>query len=234
MKILITGDKGFIGSKLRRQLAMEKHIIYGIDLVDKKDILETEFPEVDLVYHLAAQTSVIDSLENYIEDAKTNIIGTLKVIEAYPNTRIIYTTSAASINPISPYGISKMAGELYLKALREDFVICRLPNVYDKVGKSIIAKINNKEPLRFFGNCIRDYVHVNDIVDGLLKARYWQSGEYSLGSGIKTTLEDLMYGALPTNKDIIMGNYRKGEQIDSTIPNTTPNWEPTIKLNEYL
>ncbi len=81
MRILITGHKGFIGSRLFSLLEakgfdlLEGHNVLFIDLESKE--------EFDLIYHLAAQTSVQGSIVNPIKDAETNILGTLKLIKKF-------------------------------------------------------------------------------------------------------------------------------------------------------
>jgi len=78
------------------------------------------------------------------------------------------------------------------------------------------------------GTHTRDYVHVDDIVDGLLKAKEWAVGEYFMGSGRSTNVLELAHG-----KKIRFAPERK-EAVEVTVPNNTPNWNPTINVFDYL
>ena len=75
---------------------------------------------------------------------------------------------------------------------------------------------------------LRDYVHVDDIVEGLLLAIDWPKGEYEMGSGIKTSVLDLAKG-----KKITFAPARK-EARESILTNNTSNWRSTTKVLEYL
>lgn len=235
MKILITGHRGFIGSKLYDRLEQLGHEVIGFDKKDRNEIQKIKsFPKVDIVYHLAAHTSVINSLDYPREDAEDNIMSTIIIADKYKDTRIIYTTSAASVDPISPYGISKKVGELYIRNLCTNFVICRLPNVYDKTGNSIISKLINDKEIVLYGNGIREYVHVDDIVEGLVKAIFWTSGSYNLGNEELISLDNLAEVCVEKNIEFKREASRKGEKINSYIGNNTPNWHPKIKLKKFL
>jgi UDP-glucose 4-epimerase len=154
MKVLVTGGAGFIGSSLADRLVEKGYEVivvdnlvvgnkayihseikfYQADITDLarlKEIFETEKPEV--VYHLAAQTALRESIVDPLGDARTNILGTISVLEAckHSNVRkIIYTSTGGArvgepeylpvdenhpIKPTSPYGISKHSAEHYVE-----------------------------------------------------------------------------------------------------------------------
>ena len=62
MKILVTGDKGFIGQTLVKRLEKDNHTIVGIDTKANTNIISAELPQVDLVIHLAGIGGVRESL----------------------------------------------------------------------------------------------------------------------------------------------------------------------------
>ena len=62
MKILVTGDKGFIGTRLVKRLEKDNHTIVGIDTKENTNIISAQLPEVDLVIHLAGIGGVRESL----------------------------------------------------------------------------------------------------------------------------------------------------------------------------
>lgn len=235
MKILVTGHKGFIGSYLHEALAKEGHEVFGIDKKEGKDILVCDLPDVDLVYHLAAQTQVTKSVEDPVSDATDNILGTIKIAERYKDTKVIYASSAGAIQEIigSPYGISKKTGEDYLNLLNEKTVICRFPNVVGKGGAGVIEIFKNQDKNTVYGDGkqIRDFVHVLDIVKGLLLAQKWDSGLYELGSGKDVSVLEI---AEAVGKPYEFAPAREGEILISRCKNTTPNWKPEMDIMDYI
>lgn len=224
--MLITGHKGSIGSRLDKRIRAK-----GIDLRDGLNLLTCDLPkDIQVIYHLAAQSFVESSWSDPLHDLD-NIRITARLVKEYPDARIIYANSAAAIAPISsPYGFSKWASAEYLKTFHKDYVICTFPNVYGGNGKSVVDLFKGQEEVTIYGDGeqTRDYVHVDDIVEGLVKARYWPTGEYLLGSGVSTNVLSLAKG-----KTIHFAPARK-EARDAVLENTTPDWEPSIKVHEYL
>lgn len=224
MKILITGHRGMIGNRLFSKLGG-----FGVDLKDGKNLLTCDLPKVDIVYHLAAQSSVEASWADPVHDMD-NLRMTARLVKEYPDAKIIYTASAAT--PItSPYGFSKWASAEYLKNFQKNYVICVLPNVYgEKGGKSVVDIFKENEKVTIFGDGLqtRSYVHVDDIAEGLCLTTAWPKGEYFLGNGITTTVLDLTKG-----KEVMFAPARK-EAREAVLPNITPNWQPKIKVQDYL
>lgn len=170
--ILITGGAGFIGSHLAESLLAEGHNVWIVDNLStgklenipagaeliRQDItgLEAAYTQlsklrIDTVYHLAAQADVATSLRFPDQDARVNILGTLKVINFvhdYKIRKLIFSSSCAvygdpielplletsAVQPIAPYGIGKLASEHYIRfaGLNYGFVytIFRFGNVF--------------------------------------------------------------------------------------------------------
>lgn len=229
--ILVTGDKGFIGTYLSKKLTN----YIGLDLKDGQDILNCDLPkDIELIYHLAAQSKVIDSISDPQYDAVTNIIGTIRIARAYPNAKIIYSASGGtSLDIQSPYGLSKHTAGEYLKLIHKNYVICNLPNVFNHDDGRVLSTWLKADKIVLYGNGLqtRDFVHVDDIVDGLLKAQDWPVGEYYLGSNQETKLIDI---AKTFGKKIEFSHARKGECLHSKVPNTTPNWTPKVNILDYI
>jgi UDP-glucose 4-epimerase len=171
--VLVTGGAGFIGSHLVEALLARGHRVAVVDnlstgrrenvprdadlhAVDVRDadrlaaVFQAFRPEV--VYHLAAQTSVRRSTGDPAGDAAANVVGSINVLEASVRTgveKVIYASSGGAIygeperlpvredhpvRPLSPYGLSKYVAELYLRLYRDNhglrYSVLRYPNVY--------------------------------------------------------------------------------------------------------
>lgn len=172
MKCLITGGAGFIASHLADKLIQDGHKVAVIDNLStgsrqnlnpeaifyEADIQSPQISEIfkkenpEIVFHYAAQIDVRKSVENPIESAKTNILGSLNVLEnckdfgvkkivfastggaIYGEAEIIPTPEDYLAQPVSPYGIEKLIVEHYLSFYKRecglDYLILRFANVY--------------------------------------------------------------------------------------------------------
>lgn len=236
MKILISGNKGFIGTHLQEYLKemLVNAEIFGVDIADGQNVLSHEpIENIDYVFHLAAQTDVQQSVENPFFDAMNNILCTIKLALDYPNARFIYAGSAASKKIQSPYGLSKKTGADYVKLLHKNYVICNFPNVYGQGGRGVVDIFKSSDIINITGSGkqTRTFVDVLDIINGLRKAMNWKQGEYDLGSGKETSILNL---AKATGKQIIFTKALKGEVKKSLIKNTTPDWSPVFEPISYL
>lgn len=180
MRILVTGGAGFIGSHLTDSLIEQGHLVIVVDNLSngKKENLDSSYfsgakpenkfyntdiqsPDIsrifqnekpDIVFHLAAQISVRKSVEEPIQDAETNILGALNILEncrKHKVKKIIFASSGGAIHgeaqtvptseeeptqALSPYAIAKLTIEQYLDYYHQifnlPFVSLRLANVY--------------------------------------------------------------------------------------------------------
>ena len=169
---LVTGGAGFIGSHIVDALVSKRIKVYVVDDLSsghksnvnpnahftKLSVSSLAFADYlkkikpDVVFHLAAQINVRRSVENPIEDANTNIMGTLTLIHVakeigikkivfsssggvmYPETARMPYAEKIPAEPFSPYGISKRASEMYLAFAHKlhgiPYVALRYANVY--------------------------------------------------------------------------------------------------------
>lgn len=177
--------------------------------------------EPEIVNHHAAQHSVAISARDPIYDAQVNVIGLLNVLESAVQAgarKAVFASSGATFGtpdtlpiddttpqrPASPYGISKMVAEHYLRFFRAekglDFTALRYGNVYgprqDPNGEAgviaiFIAKFLQRTGVRidWDGEQTRDYVYVRDVARANVAALERGSGEcYVIGTGIKTSV----------------------------------------------
>ena len=216
MKILVTGDSGFVGTHLVRRLRELNHEVKGFSSDRGENIhdypsLERAVKGVDAVIHLAAQTDVRKSFENPKLDYEVNYEGTRNVARACGKlgTHIVFTSSAAiygnSIDiptredspklPVSFYGLHKLLAEKECE--RINAFIIRPFNIYGPNGHGAINKFINQirsgEEITLFndGSHTRDYVHVDDIVSALILGLK-SKGTYNIASGKETSLNELM------------------------------------------
>jgi len=173
MKILITGGAGFIGSHVAEALVRAGHKVLAFDnlargrrenlpkgielmeadICDPKAVAGAfEYFRPQAVSHQAAQVSVRDSVDDPLADARSNIMGSLTVLEAcrrHNVTRFVFASTGGAIygeqeqfpakedhpqRPLSPYAVSKLAVEKYLyfyqQSLGLNWTALRYSNVY--------------------------------------------------------------------------------------------------------
>ncbi len=179
-----------------------------------------------IVFHLAAR-NIIASTANPRDDYATNIGGTLNVLMAARETRperVVYTSSTSIYgNPrsipineddgivlLSPYAVSKLAGEHYCLAFYESYgvsVACvrysniygpgqRPDNPYCGVVSKFLAAAYAGQPLAVHGDGeqTRDFTYIDDAVDATLLAAVQPRAEgdvFNVGTGIETSINQL-------------------------------------------
>jgi len=232
MRILVTGHLGFIGSYLLP--ALKDHEVIGMDIKEGNDILTADLPDVDLVIHLAAQPGVIRSVEDPEGTFINNLVGTARLAKRYKNTKFIFASTGGAIQERieSPYGLSKLAAEDYIKMTCKEYVILRFANVYGKGSRSVVDKfLNGDITIYGDGSATRTYVFVDDLVRGIIQAIDWQTGSYYFGTPQNYTVQQL---AEATGKPISYADWRPGELRYSSLKNTTPDWESTTDVIDYI
>lgn len=173
----------------------------------------------DVVVLLAAQSAIGVSERLPELDAQTNILGMLNVIqEAKRNMvrRIIFASTSAvygrkrwgrlketdACQPASPYGVSKLAAEHYLRTQFPESVILRLGNVYgprqvpigeNQVVPRAIRHFQFGDEFQVFGDGkqTRDYVYVEDVAHAVQCAMNGWCGTYNVGSGRRVSVNQV-------------------------------------------
>jgi UDP-glucose 4-epimerase len=224
----------------------------------------------DVVSHHAAQHSVAISAREPRYDADVNVNGLLNVLEnAQKNgvRKVIYASSGATYGepkslpiseatpqlPESPYAITKLIGEHYLRFYRAqhglDYTIFRYGNVYgprqDPNGEAgviaiFIARFLAHEGVKIFwdGEQTRDYVYAGDVAAANLLALEAGSGEgYVIGTGVKTSVNQI-YRALvevtgfeaPVERFERRPGDVRDAQFDSALAARELGWKPATSL----
>ncbi len=261
---LSTGKKQFINSKAT---------FFECDITDKEHIehiIKEEQPEV--INHHAAHIQVGNSVKNPQFDATHNIIGLLNIMEAaktiHPKKIIMASTGGAMYGnkqtpfdesmkeePLSPYGVSKRAGELYLNYYYQQyhipFISLRYSNVYgprqNPHGESGVIAIfsellaQGKQPLiNGDGTHTRDYGYVKDVATANLKALNSDFiGELNIGTQTEISTNQV-FDAVTQEFGISIGKKhgpeRPGEQVTSSLSfkkaNQILGWKPSISFED--
>ena len=258
-------DVSFLGD-------MGVKIIEG-DITDLESIIDA-VKDHDVVVHLAAKISVDESTKNPDETFHVNVVGTKNLLTACKKNHIkklIVASSAAVygegpkggkltessvMNPISPYGESKvkMEEEKRKSILEEKLhcIILRFFNIfgsgqsseYAGVITKFIKKIKDNESLEIFGDGTqtRDFVSVNDVTDSIYCAiKNGEIGTYNIASGKAITINELatlMIELSGKNIEIEYVSSKKGEikfsQADISLSKKEINYFPKSELNEIF
>jgi len=209
------------------------HVAHAItcitsDITDK-DLCIRATQGASIIFHLAAHVSVPQSFEHPYTCHSINVEGTVNLLEAARINgveRFIFSSSSAVYgprnepcsesmicNPISPYGMSKLIGELYCKQYSQFFTIkticLRYFNVhgprqseqgaYTGVVKKITTALTRNEPITIYGDGLqtRDFIHVDDVAwanvyCGSLPESYLNGLPINIASGTSVTLLDFI------------------------------------------
>ena len=256
-------------------LSPDVHFTRG-DVSDRPK-LWTLLQEVDVVYHLAARVSVPESVL-YPRDYNTvNVGGTVALMEAMRDVgvrRVVLASSGAiygdlgdmplketdNPNPQSPYAVSKLAAEFYVRTIGGlwgiETVSLRIFNAYGP-GQHLPA--SHPPVLPYFlqqaqrggtlvvhgdGNQIRDYVYVDDVVTAMVAASTAPDINglvINIGSGVGTSLRDLVKRVLDATggKPEVLYNSRTSGGVscltaDLTLAEEKLGYSPSIKLDNGL
>ena len=216
------------------------------DLV-KPSTLTNIKDEIDYVFHLAAQAGVRYSINNSSKVTYNNIVSTVNVFEysiKIPSIQKIIYASSSSVygnpeytpvdeehpkNPISPYAVTKLCGEiyadLYFKEYNLPITSLRFYTVYGPRGRPDMAirkffnlMAQNKEILIFGdGTQKRDFTYISDIIDGLILAGEKNSAKgeiFNLGGSSPIMVNELvekMYSITKVQKKIRYIEKQKGD-----------------------
>jgi len=190
------------------------------------DLVKNTLRDIDAVFHEAALVGTTCSVENPVLTNEVNVTGTLNLLKASVDSdvkRFIYASSAAvygktealphheglSPQPISPYGVSKLAAENYVKVFYEAYgletVCLRYFNVYGPrqaygpysgvITIFINRLLGNQPPIIYGdGEQTRDFVYIEDTVEACmlaLKCKRYFGEAINVGTGKPTTINEL-------------------------------------------
>jgi len=247
----------YSSGSLKNELAEVKYI--KMDILNISDLNE----KFDICFHLAARTLVQKSFKRVDDYFNSNVTGTLNIAKwaSKNNIKLIYAGSASKHNNprSSPYALTKFLGEevckLYKLNFKLDLQIARFYNVYgplervDQINGNVIgiwrSRIQSGLPLQIVGDGeqTRDFIHVSDIVDGLIKIAESNAeinDAWELGSGNQYSINKLFSyfkNRFPDLKSEMIddqpGNFRSSILINNEVSKIL-NWNPKDRLEDYI
>jgi UDP-glucose 4-epimerase len=259
-----------------RKLNLNKNaVVHELNVADREAANLIHQIKPDVLNHHAAQMDVRHSVENPLFDAGVNILGFLNLLEACKNAntqRIIFASSGGAIygdkepipadedhakEPMSPYGVSKMTGELYLAyyymAFGIRYIALRYANVYgprqsSKGEAGVVAifisqLLAEKTPtINGDGKQTRDYVFVGDVVRANVAALGTSHvGGINIGTGRETdvsTICRLLQRGTNSKIEAVHGPAKPGEQmrscLETTLAGRVLDWSPQVGIEEGL
>lgn len=261
----------------RKEFINKKAIFYQVDIKNRQkihDVFVKEKPQV--INHHAAQISVRSSVEDPINDTEINILGLLNLLEegrkigvkkvifassggvVYGEATVIPTSEDYNpLQPLSPYGVSKLASEYYLhvyqKMYKIPYIALRYANVYgprqNPHGEAGVVAIFSLKLLKGEspiingdGKQTRDYVYVGDVVEvNKIALTSSEIGSFNIGTGIETNVLEVYQNIreiIGTSVVAKHGPAKSGEQKRSCLnfqkAKKILGWEPKVILRKGL
>ena len=224
-----------------------------------------------LIIHEAAQAGVRASVENPEKTVAVNMGGTVNVLSAARDAglkKMVFASSSSvygkvhylpfdekhPAEPISPYGVTKLAGEglcrVYSELYGMEIPMLRYFTVYgprvrpDLAINAFFRKAMKNEPLEIFGDGskTRDFTYIDDIVDGtMLAIEKGETTPYNLGGGNRVSVKELadkIISIAGSSSEIVYAEDQRGDVID-TMSNPEKakkelGWEPKTKIEDGL
>ena len=219
MKVLITGNLGFVGQETQRLLESEGHQVIGYDIMDGRDIRrEIQSPErPDRILHLAAITRFEDADTDPKLAFETNVLGTRNVVRfatAY-SIPLVYASTGSVYMPIrqeppitedfpvsgnSVYGCTKYVAELYVME-HSPHIVLRYAHLYGREKRQygliggFLDRINRgMAPSLYGGKQGNDFTYVKDVAmaNYLALSASWDKWNqvFNIGTGEELSAEE--------------------------------------------
>mgnify|MGYP005988273927 CR=1 FL=1 len=225
---------------------------------------DCQIETVDLIFNVAALARIQPSLKNPTKAISNNFNSALNVLEWARNndTPVVFSGSSTLHHGLwgSPYAWSKYAGEqlceLYNKVYDLPTAICRFYNVYgehqleDGAYATVIGifekQYRNGKPLTVTGDGEqrRDFTHIDDIVDGLVRCglnlltdvKVSNGQAYELGRGLNFSINEI--AKMFDDAEVEYISARKGEYpftlADYTKAKEELGWKPSLDIKDYI
>jgi UDP-glucose 4-epimerase len=249
--------------------------IYAGDITDQKFLWQVFVKEKpDVVNHHAAQVSVMKSIESPVLDANTNLFGLVNLLNCCVNHNVeklilassggaIYSdmvtqpsTESDELNPLSPYGLSKKNGEMYVKYFHQihglPYLILRYANVYgarqnflEQTGviSLFLNNILKKREIVVYGdgNSTRDYIYIEDVISAnILSLKSKEVGVFNISTGKEVSMNQLVdvMRKIDGSVKVRYEKAREGEKqrsvLDFTNAKRKLGWTPKVTLDQGI
>lgn len=245
----------------------------NLDTISLSELQTILSQKVDVIVHLAAKAGVRPSIKDPLAYQRTNILGTQTLLDFARETGVpqfVFASSSSvygvnknlpwkedeQLQPISPYAMTKLAGEMAghvfssLYGIR--FIALRFFTVYgpsqrpDLAIHKFVKSILNNQPITMYGDgsTSRDYTYVDDIVQGVLSAIKYDQSIFeiiNLGNNYAISLKDLIQNIeeVVGKKSAILQQPEQAGDVPRTFADISKakkllNYQPTTQLKDGL
>tara|TARA_B100000795_G_C22780858_1_gene432200 strand:- start:596 stop:1447 length:852 start_codon:yes stop_codon:yes gene_type:complete len=266
----ITGSTGFLGSVLKKKIINSRKYrlkIFEGNITNKLELREWfKKNKFDYFIHLAAVVPTNKVKKNPSIAKIINITGTKNIIREinksktikwlfYSSTSHVYKFNNKKIKetsikkPFSIYGKTKLKAEMCIKKNINNKTKFCIGRIFSLEGKQkdknyfipgLVKKIKEKKIINLDGSLFRDFIHVEDVADVIIKLlKNETKGEYNIASGEKTEFTEIIKIFKKVSKkklffnDIKSLNSMSGYADISKI-NKKINWTPKIKIKHII
>lgn len=252
----------------------------GFELIEGDLANEAEVAEAiegcDVCYHLVSTTLPKSSNADPVYDIESNVVATVKLLKHAVKSgvsKVIFTSSGGTVygnpvsipiqeshptNPVSSYGISKLAIEKYLGFFKHlyslDYTVLRIANPFGEGQRTyasqgavavFLGKILRGDAIEIWGDgsVVRDYIYISDVVDALLLAIEQTSDQhvFNIGSGRGHSLNELIGAIEKVTGRTADCRYLPSRTFDipsnvlcNTLANQYLGWSPKVEFEDGL
>lgn len=233
-----------------RAFTEDEPVIWLDGSFESQGDLEIAVKGCDIVYHLISTTLPKSSNSDPAFDVQSNLVGTLRLLDAARNAgvkKIVFSSSGGTVygipkyplitelhrtDPVSSYGICKLAIEKYLALHRTlyglDYCVLRLANPFGERQRLesaqgaiavFLGSILKGRPIHIWGDgsVVRDYVHIEDVVRAFVTAARPSAENhrvFNIGSGEGKSLNDVLTAIERLHGSPITRIYEQGRPFD--------------------
>ncbi|MCJ2037178.1 NAD-dependent epimerase/dehydratase family protein [Methylobacterium sp. J-068] len=241
-----------------------------------RDFMARTLEGQSVVFHLISTSSPGRYNTDPLADLRENVEPTLQLAElaiAAGVDRLVFTSSGGTVygisrdvflnetsqaNPISCYGVGKLASEKYLEIFARYLglksTILRISNPYGPYqfaakGQGLIGKVIscglNRETLTIWGDgsVVRDFIYIDDVVSALTAAAGYEGPEhvFNVGSGVGASVIDVIAAVQRATGLAIEVDYQPGRAadvpvnvLDTSLIRSSLKWRPRVSLEDGL